>query len=238
MTALPKKKEGDQLGAEHVNELSRAAEMFLNQGASNPRAFPMRQVEVTETDYDGDTDLYTCVPRYYDGDGWVIDDETVIGYPFDPSADENVSYSVGDKVAAYFDDQRSAYIPIKSGGGTGASASVSHCGCEVVTNPDIEINGKKATYTVAIPLGRIVEFQECGILVLKGATYTLNNTGTRSTPTEIWAYTVAASDFDVFNYAGNAATTDDPIEGTITWNPFFDPKAKVIIDVAAVISSP
>jgi hypothetical protein len=235
---LPKKEEGDGLGAEHVNTLSRAAEQVLGLSAHTPNANPLRQVEVIWTDYFGDTDLYTCVPRYYDGDEWVTDDLELIAYPFDPSADENVSYSVGDKVAAYFDDQRSAYIPIKSGGGTGASASVSHCGCEVVTNPDIEINGKKATYTVAIPLGRIVEFQECGILVLKGATYTLNNTGTRSVPTEIWAYTVAASDFDVFNYAGNAATTDDPIEGTITWNPFLDPKAKVIIDVAAVISSP
>lgn len=119
------------------------------------------------------------------------------------------------------------------GGSTTIQASTDSCECRPVTNPDIEVNGRKATYEVTIPLSKSTEYQECGVLILKEATYTLVNTGTKSEPTTTWSYTVQPEDLSAIDYTG--ATKAFDTVGTITWEPFATPKAKLTVDVPIIL---
>lgn len=134
MTKLPRKVEGDSLGARHVNQLSEAAEKFMSmQRTNNAGLAPFVQqqcvvvaigcngVDDTGTADDSDSDptqvdLYTIRVYFWDSisNAWVLDDQGE-GYCLDDKL-VRTGYTVGSKLIAYFDPQRNAYIPISSGG--------------------------------------------------------------------------------------------------------------------------
>lgn len=140
MNILPDKKEHDRLGAGHVNTLNRAARMVLAKniggyGFGGPEGsfsgvppFVQQQCQIVAlgfntTDDSGDSsgsplqeDLYTIRFYYWDQDSlsWKVDYRGE-GYLLDDKLQQS-NYSVGDKVTAYWDAQRNAFCPIKSGG--------------------------------------------------------------------------------------------------------------------------
>jgi hypothetical protein len=130
MTKLPRKVEGDSLGAKHVNQLSEAAEKFMSMQRTNNAGlapFVQQQCEVvaigcngvddtgTEDDSDFDpaqADLYTIRVYFWNSTAgnWVRDDQGA-GYCLDDKLVQT-GYEVGSKLVAYFDPQRNTYIPL------------------------------------------------------------------------------------------------------------------------------
>lgn len=129
---LPRKQEGDRLGATHVNLLSQTTERFnqMFPGSHSMGRFPggeganfdrmqVRRAEVTDTaDYFDDTELDTIQLMYYDfeesgDDKWKKDDpgDNAGDWPMDHLG---VDYANGTKLIVYYDVQRGAWIPISS----------------------------------------------------------------------------------------------------------------------------
>lgn len=123
---LPLKKEGDRLGATHINELSRAAELTfqrfsgsygaggVHSGGSGLPEFVLRSCVITALGYYGDDDehIYTIKMIYFDPDSktWKTDDLGGV-YLLDDRQNETW-YVPGDKLQAYFDAQRNGFVPL------------------------------------------------------------------------------------------------------------------------------
>ena len=126
---FPTKKRGDSLSADHVNRLSSVASRFARTGNrtnqitkqsgsefSNASLFPWTQhvVEVySKYINDEDTEssgLYLVRLRWYSS----IDEEwkTNTAKEYELDASELIGLEVGDKVVAYWDQQRSMFIPV------------------------------------------------------------------------------------------------------------------------------
>lgn len=139
MGKFPIKKQGDDLGAEHVNWLTAGVEKLLSReeggggvshssppsssrgysvNGSNFPPFSLQQFEIVEVGCDGNENLYRMVPRYWDNTSgeWKTDNSTGNrGYSLD-ATDSDQTYSVEDKVQAYYDVQRGTYLPLAAGG--------------------------------------------------------------------------------------------------------------------------
>lgn len=137
MGKFPIKKQGDDLGAEHVNWLTAGVERIMSlpggggdSPALSPRnpasknsvplpPFSLQRFEVVEEECDGNPDLYRIVARYWDNTTreWATEDsEGDKGFSLD-ATDTGQSYGVGDRIQAYYDAQRGAYIPLAAAGG-------------------------------------------------------------------------------------------------------------------------
>lgn len=128
---LPEKKEGDRLGAAHINELNRAARLTFQRssgsygaggvlsGGSGLPHFVLRHCVITALGYFGDDDehIYTIKMIYFDPDSktWKTDDYGG-QYLLDDRQNETW-YVVGDKIQAYFDAQRDGFVPIATASG-------------------------------------------------------------------------------------------------------------------------
>lgn len=135
--SLPRKKEGDALGATHVNYLSDATERFNEQvghgyGVSSDGhhtslpPFNQRTFAVSALGCDGNAAYYTIKPRYYDSaNGTWATDTDADGFCLDPT-DFGLEYAVDDILTAYWDEQRGAWIPM-SGAAGGSSGNESTC---------------------------------------------------------------------------------------------------------------
>lgn len=131
MPKLPRKKEGDTLGAGHINTLSRAAEHVLGPGMgmygsqlggkfSGLAPYVQRVAIITD---DGNDPIFEFRLRYFDPDD---DTETDEGswktnqdegpYFIDANALDS-SLSVDDKIIVWWDPQRNMWVPAGGGGG-------------------------------------------------------------------------------------------------------------------------
>lgn len=131
MSRLPKKKEGELLGAGHINLLSKASEQILKKGSGGygfqgaggqfsglpPHA--QRVGIITNVD---NSPIVEFKLRYFDSEdttetangSWVTDDNSG-PYYLDENAIDS-SFSVDDKVVVWWDAQRNMWAPAGSGG--------------------------------------------------------------------------------------------------------------------------
>ncbi len=123
-TRFPKKKPGDSLSADHVNALSEACglavnemtgtyQVGLNTGTARSTASPpfaVKHIVIVVSRVS--QYLYNVRPRYYDhlDNTWKTNDRS--GPYLMDSKDFEVDYKKDDKVVAYWDEQRAAFIPI------------------------------------------------------------------------------------------------------------------------------
>lgn len=129
--SIPQKKPGDPLRAVEVNAIGAVVNQFSH---SRPGSFmsgmryssisgdvgmpPFLQCTVkvlgSGITIDLDNGCSACVARYFDhADGTWKDDDTQ--YMLDPT-DVGLSLSTGDKVSAYWNEQRKAFVPLSGAG--------------------------------------------------------------------------------------------------------------------------
>lgn len=145
MGKFPIKKEGDDLGASHVNALSAGvekAELYQKKGffvnGSGIPSIDVQTVVIAEVGCDGNPDLYRVVVRYWDpvSSSWATSSrEGNKGYRLD-ATDTDLSFDVDDKIQAFYNAQRGAYIPLLGGGGSAGSHHIEFVIEEVVTAED------------------------------------------------------------------------------------------------------
>ncbi len=163
MEKYPVKREGEILGATHVNDLSEAAEavdFFLPRSGSNlsgrkgqvsaRRRWLQDYFEVIIDNGDGELQTnddglvvprYEIRPRYFDpvGKAWSTDNNT--GTDFLDASEFGDEIAAGDIVCAYWNTQRGTYVLSASGGG----------GCDSESAIwDISIFGKPTSGTLEL----------------------------------------------------------------------------------------
>ena len=130
MATFPDKKEGDDLGASHVNWMTHGVQRMYGLQGSNKKSFlvngsgipaiDIQMFDVVEEDLNDNEDHYRVVSRYWDviTQSWKSGNSSSSrGFILDAS-DTDQSFEVDDKVQAYFNPQRGAYIPLTAGGGS------------------------------------------------------------------------------------------------------------------------
>lgn len=219
MGKFPIKKEGDNLGAEHVNWLTGGVEKLMyppsggyQVGGSGLPPFSLQSFEVVEVGCDGNSSLYRIVPRYWDNgtSAWVTDDSTGDkGYCLDP-ADTGQTYEVEDKVQAYYDAQRGAYVPLSSASST-TTTPASGCACVCIDDGDIEVQDIITTSVWSVVMPAVRFDQTYGTITFPAGTYLLTYDSVSGTWTlDIGDYLTA-----VYNDATDA-TPDTTMDGTLT----------------------
>ncbi len=141
---FPKKQEGDILGAGHVNDLSDHVQRVssglggsFNMGdgnnTSNFAPFIQIPVVVITEGCEGDADLYEVQPLYYDFDTneWKTN-ETGTRYCLDPTAFD-LTFSVDDRLVAWWYPQRSMFLPFVSSGCTEIHFTIISANCGLKT---------------------------------------------------------------------------------------------------------
>lgn len=174
---FPRKKEGDRLGAGHLNSLSAAAEQYLasavggfqlgtNKGTSGLPPWSQASFEITALGCDDETDpdVYTIKPYYFDPDTetWTLDDDH-LGFCLDDRLVQT-GYEVGDVVQAYFNSQRGAFVPLSSPPLTlrhGIVISREGCGYYVVELA--EWSGNEDTSGVGVGTGTGTGSDDCNV---------------------------------------------------------------------------
>ena len=211
MENFPVKKEGDALGAEHVNWLSagmKALQANFPQGGLPP--FSLQNFEVVEEACDGNAALYRIVPRYWDNETnqWLtdasLDDQ---GVCLD-AVDSGQTYQMGDKVQAYYDAQRGAYVPLAASSSTSTSTG---CGCTCVEEGDIEVAGIITTskWSASMPSLRFESTH--GTITFPAGTYVL----TYGSGSGTWTLDIGSVLTSTYN-DGHNATAATTMDGTLT----------------------
>lgn len=127
---LPRKLQGERLGAAHMNIISETVEMVNREiTPASRRPFEQRRVRIIasgcdgvfDADNDGFDEIFTIQPMYWAGDGvgWALDDEGAQWCLDGGSIIEN-DPKVGDEFIAYYDPQRAAFLPIATKSASGA----------------------------------------------------------------------------------------------------------------------
>lgn len=135
---FPDKKEGDVLGASHVNKLNRVGRAFNSMtGGSygyskdgqptNIAPFIQYPVEIIKLSCDGDSSLVEVHPLYFDFDGdgpkWKKNGNAG-PYCLDPTVYDDTSVTPpvsaldlakGDRITAWWDPQRNMFLPMPPG---------------------------------------------------------------------------------------------------------------------------
>jgi len=119
---LPRKAQGERLGAAHVNIISETVEMVNRKvPPAFRRPFEQRRVRLTakgcdgilDADNDGFDEVFTIKPLYWTGTAWEVDEEGAEWCLDGGSIIEN-DPQVGDELVAYYGPQRAAFIPVAS----------------------------------------------------------------------------------------------------------------------------
>lgn len=160
---FPHKSKGDTLSADHINRLSDVARRLASgqtgsylygndQQLAGPIPFIQRLMIVTEVPFpdeydgcDGNDDAYKCKPIYYDHDTkeWKTNDDAE-----DSCLDADVLgaiFQTGQKLTAWYDPQRGAYIPLSF---------------PIIKGKTLEVNGKTVGGRVKIYQGEQGNEQE------------------------------------------------------------------------------
>ena len=236
MENFPVKKEGDNLGAEHVNWLTagmKAMQANFPNGSLPP--FSLQYFEVVEEACDGNAALYRIVPRYWDNEAnrWVTDESNENQGVCLDAVDTGQTYQIGDKVQAYYDAQRGTYIPLAASSTTTTPPTTdSGCACTCIDEGDIEVQGIITTsvWSVTVPAVRFE--QTHGTITLPAGTYIITyNTGTGT-----WVLDVGDDLVAVYN-DGSDATVDTTMDGTLSMS-WGGSVAEINICVDGTISDP
>lgn len=135
-TQFPMKRAGEHLSADHINAISQAVSDLIGvvpgsfqdgwfskagRGTSGSPYFVKNIVVITSVvDSEG---VYEVQPRYYDHTEGRWHSDTNSGPYYMDSRDLGTTYEVDDKVVAYWDEQRAAFIPTASGEGKPATTT-------------------------------------------------------------------------------------------------------------------
>lgn len=231
MGKFPLKKEGDGLGAEHVNWLTAGVERMMSPeeggtggslsppsgsypaGSVYPSPFSLQNFEVVEIGCDGDPNLYRIVPRYWNNEtqGWVTESSADNkGFSLD-ATDTELTYEVFDKVQAYYDAQRGAYIPLAASSSSSTGGSAGNCPCVCIEEGDIEVQDIITTSEWSVVMPAVRFRQTNGIILFPAGTYTLTYEESSGT------WTLDIGDDLVASYNdGESATPDSTLDGTLT----------------------
>jgi hypothetical protein len=220
MGKFPIKKEGDALGAEHVNWLTEGVERLGGPpsggylvGRSGLPPFGLQNFEVVEEGCDGYADLYRIVPRYWNNavtpPAWASEDSSGDkGFSLD-ATDTGQTYVVGDKVQAYYDAQRGAYIPLAASI-TNSTTGGGSCPCTCIEDGDIEVQGIITTSEWSVTMPEVRFSQVNGTIIFPAGSYTL----TYSSISETWTLDIG-DDLTAEYNSGGDATADTTMDGTL-----------------------
>ena len=140
-TRYPKKYEGDELGASHINKMGDDIEYLRMNSTGQVEPQVVRQFQVTGTGAEDpltesqNPQLFQIRFMFYDDEAepaaWVIDEEL-----HDITDDDDFQIldpietepSVNDRVSATFDRQRGCWLPVTGGGGGESNTKCGDCG--------------------------------------------------------------------------------------------------------------
>lgn len=214
MENFPVKKEGDNLGAEHVNWLTagmKAMQANFPNGSLPP--FSLQNFEVVEEACDGNTALYRIVPRYWNNelDLWITDSSSGNQGVCLDAIDSGQTYSVGDKVQAYYDAQRGAYVPLAASPATTTPEPPSGgCSCTCIDEGNVEVQGIITTTVWRVTMPTVRFEQTHGTITLPAGTYII----TYSSGTGTWTLDISDDLTATYN-DGTDATADTTMDGTL-----------------------
>lgn len=246
MTKLPRKVEGDSLGAKHVNQLSEAAEKFMSMQRTNNAGlapFVQQQCEVvaigcngiddagTEDDSDSDpaqADLYTIRVYFWNPTtgNWVRDNQGE-GYCLDDKLTQT-GYEVGSKLIAYFDPQRNAYVPVSASDSRPTALVSGQCGCFCLSEDeaDIIVSGEKTFSRVLVSLSSLystVDEEPNGQTVLPANEHELDYDALDG----FWSKSIE-DEIIGFDLEGNAVEIT-AAGAYIKWDPFASPDMQLTV---------
>jgi hypothetical protein len=233
MPRLPRKSKGDALGAEHVNQISRAAEIVLNMGHGGYAGVVpevIRTVEVVAEGCKGSSNLWEVQFKYYDdvNNTWTRDNRDTEKYCMDATQLLD-DIEVTDTLVVYWDHQRGAFRPLK-GVSAASGGSGSGCTCRCVDEGDITVGGVVTTshWTVLLPSVRIEE--AFGYAEWPGGIVDIfydEGDG-------FWSLDIGDEMTATYN-SGNEATSDSTLTGLITFKKNDGGYTKLTITLTADI---